>query len=181
MIKDRLTYHGVSRDGSLASSRSMIAKHLSLCGLVMMLAACGDHSPVAQADSGAAATPPKVHDHDRPACPSQNFEVFLDAFADDIALQRAFVHDPLENESVDANAEPEPKPVTRQLERKNLSFPLMPSTQQQRSDGLQRSMTASGPDEMQVKLAKGDSDYQMTLVFRHDDCWTLYRKQDDSL
>lgn len=115
------------------------------------------------------------------ACPSQDFETFLAAFSDDTRIQRAFVHDPLESESVDANAEPGPKLVTHLLSKSQLSFPLIPSEKQQVHDGLKRTVTASGEQEMMVKLAKEDTDYQLILIFRQEGCWTLYRKQDDSL
>ncbi|PXV59807.1 hypothetical protein SAMN04487785_101222 [Dyella jiangningensis] len=98
-----------------------------------------------------------------------------------MAIQKSFTRDPLESETVDANAEPEPKPVTKMLHAAELKFPLMPNAEQQARDELKRTITAIGPEEMQLKLAKEDTDYQMTFVFKKEGCWMLYRKQDDSL
>ena len=67
------------------------------------------------------ATPPSVVDTRHVAssaslsCPAQDFGKFLTAFANHIEVQKAFVSLPLESESVDATAEPEPKPGQTQL------------------------------------------------------------------
>ena len=50
-----------------------------------------------------------------PACPARDFPGFLAAFADDVAVQKAFVAVPLRSDTIDPEAEPEPKPVTTML------------------------------------------------------------------
>ncbi|MBM7093353.1 hypothetical protein JTP67_33590, partial [Streptomyces sp. S12] len=87
------------------------------------------------------------------ACPSQDFDAFLAAFADDIEVQRAFTQRPLRSETVDANADPEPKPVTAMLDGDALSFPLMASRAKQQAEGLVLSQTELNGDK-QVMLAK---------------------------
>lgn len=114
------------------------------------------------------------------ACPSQDFAAFLAAFADSADVQRAFTQRPLRSESVDANADPEPKPVVAMLDGDALSFPLMPSRAKQQADGLVLSQTELNGDK-QVMLAKPDTDYQLSFFFRKGECWTLYRMRDDSL
>ena len=116
-----------------------------------------------------------------PTCPTQAFDTFLTAFANDVAIQKAFVTQPLQSESIDALAEPEPRPVTRMLSFDELHFPLMPNLQRQALDGLQLVKTISGNGEMEVKLVKPDTDYQVLFFFRNDGCWKLYRMRDDSL
>lgn len=162
----------------------MTTKTLIAGVLLITLTACGDHAATASHEQASPANPmPVAHAKDKaaPSCPSQDFGTFITAFTDDVQIQQAFVHDPLESETVDVNADPEPKPVTRTLHKAELSFPLMPSTKEQTHVGLKRTISAIGPGEMQVKLAKDDTDYQLTFLFRNEGCWTLYRKQDDSL
>jgi hypothetical protein len=115
------------------------------------------------------------------ACPAQDFDSFLKHFANDIAVQKAFVSIPLQSDSIDPEAEPEPAPVSRQLDKAQIQFPLMPNEQQQRKQGLSLSKTASSADQVTLKLTKADTDYQLSLFFRHQDCWMLYRIKDDSL
>ena len=161
----------------------MNTRNLAMYLLVAALTACG--KPQQEAASTQvlqrASAPAPLHSDATVACPSQNFETFFDAFSADAQLQKAFVNDPMEIESVDVNAEPEPKLVTRQLKKSELSFPLLPSPQQQIQEGLKRTVTRASNEEMVVKLSKDDTDYQLIFVFRHEGCWTLYRKQDDSL
>jgi len=99
----------------------------------------------------------------------------------DVEVQKAFVTDPLQSDSVDANAEPEPKPVSKMLGRAEITFPVMPSEQQQAKDGLKLTKNDISATEVSVKLAKEDTDYQMSFFFRKDGCWHLYRTKDDSL
>lgn len=114
-------------------------------------------------------------------CPAADFNGFLRQFENHVDLQKAFVADPLEISAIDANAEPEPKAVIRQVSRKDVTFPLMPDEAKQRQDGLQRSITTISPTEASVKLTKSDTDYQMSFHFSHDDCWHLDRVADESL
>jgi hypothetical protein len=114
------------------------------------------------------------------ACPSQDFDVFLKAFADDVQIQQAYTQRPLQSETIDANADPEPKPVTAMLDGDALHFPLMPSAAKQQADGLVLSQTELNGDK-EVMLAKPDTDYQLSFFFRKGECWTLYRMRDDSL
>lgn len=114
------------------------------------------------------------------ACPSQDFSVFLKAFTDDVEVQKAHTQRPLQSDSIDPNADPEPKQVTAMLDGDALRFPVMPNTQTQKNDGLVLSQTELNGDK-QVMLAKPDTDYQLSFFFRKGECWTLYRKRDDSL
>ncbi|MGO1003357.1 hypothetical protein [Lysobacter sp. CA196] len=114
------------------------------------------------------------------ACPSKEFDAFLAAFMDDVAIQKAYTASPLRSETIDADADPEPKPVTTMLDASALSFPVMPGSQKQKDDGLVLSQTELNGDK-EVMLAKPDTDYQMSFFFKKGECWTLYRTRDDSL
>lgn len=133
-------------------------------------------APASQAAAPVATTPAKA----AIACPSQDFDAFLKAFADDVEVQKAHTQRPLQSDSVDPNADPEPKQVTAMLDGDALQFPVMPSTQTQHNDGLILSQTELNGDK-QVMLAKPDTDYQLSFFFRKGECWSLYRKRDDSL
>lgn len=168
-------------------------RHLPLASLAlatMLLSACDSASspsgePAPSPAASVASTPPAATSSTAPAasptCPAEDFASFLPKFMDDVATQRAFVTDPLQSDSVDANAEPEPKPVSKMLGRAEIAFPVMPSEQQQAKDGLKLTKNEISATEVGVKLAKEDTDYQMSFFFRKDGCWHLYRMKDDSL
>lgn len=137
-------------------------------------------APAAQAAAPSATTPAAAPAKAAIACPSQDFDTFLKAFADDVEVQKAHTQRPLQSDSVDANADPEPKQVTAMLDGDALQFPVMPSSQTQKNDGLVLSQTELNGDK-QVMLVKPDTDYQLSFFFRKGECWTLYRKRDDSL
>lgn len=152
--------------------------------LCLTLSACnaGGQSP----DTATAATPAKPSTTHAPiaatpACPSQDFDQFLTAFASDVEVQKAHVAIPLESETVDANAEPEPRPVVKRLALADLKFPLLPSPQQQARERLELAKTITDAKHIEIKLAKPDTDYQMVYLFQNDGCWKLSRMRDDSL
>ncbi|MGX0954783.1 hypothetical protein AB7M18_000911 [Pseudomonas viridiflava] len=115
------------------------------------------------------------------ACPAQDFDGFLKRFANDIEVQKAFVSTPLQSEYIDPEAQPEPRPVSELLDRSQLQFPLMPSYQQQHDQGLTLVKQLKGPDQAVIKLSKADTGYQLSLFFKREACWMLYRIQDESL
>lgn len=115
-----------------------------------------------------------------PVCPSRDFPVFLAAFADDVALQKAFVAVPLRSDSVDADATPEPKPVSRLLTMNQMRFPLMPSKHDQAGYRLKQDVTVVSRDEMRVRLYTPDTDNQVTYAFRRETCWMLYHIKEDT-
>lgn len=163
----------------LSFGRLRQASVASLLLAMLALAGCdrsaGPTTTTAAATSSQAAAPPAAH------CPADAFDRFLPIFENDLAIQKAYVTDPLQNDSVDPNADPEPKPVSKSIPRAEVAFPVMPSQAQQTKDGLVATQTADGPTEISLKLVKPDTDYQMTFFFRKDECWHLYRIKDDSL
>ncbi len=145
----------------------------------VLLVACDKAPPPATTPAADKAIAPATASV--PRCPAEAFDRFLPLFESDVAVQKAYVTDPLQSDSVDPNADPEPKPVSKSIPRAEVAFPVMPSQAQQTKDGLVATQTAGGPTEVSVKLVKPDTDYQMTFFFRKDDCWHLYRVKDDSL
>jgi hypothetical protein len=131
------------------------------------------------ANMAAAAAAPSTQE--AAECPSQNFDAFLAAFMDSPQLQKAYTSRPLESISIDPDAEPEPAPVTKQLDGADLRFPVMPSTKKQKADGLARQLSKLPGGGRQVTLVKPDTDYQLLFSFRKGKCWQLYRVDDESL
>ncbi|WP_331646027.1 hypothetical protein [Luteibacter sp.] len=115
-------------------------------------------------------------------CPANTFDDFLPKFSDDVSVQKRYIVDPLESDTIDANAEPEPAPVKKMLTKDQITFPVMPDSARQHKDGLVLKKTPEGDAGFAVELAKPDTDYQMTFHFRSaEGCWQLYRTEDDSL
>lgn len=115
------------------------------------------------------------------ACPSSSFDGFLKAFREDVQVQKAFSAEPLESQTVDATAEPEPALVTKMLTATELQFPLIPSEQQQAQEGLTMRQSALENGDTKVTLVKEDTDYQMSFYFRKNECWQLFRIRNESL
>lgn len=115
------------------------------------------------------------------ACPSPSFDGFLKSFMESVEVQKAFSAEPLESQSVDATAEPEPALVTRMLTAAELRFPLIPNEQQQGQEGLTMRQSALENGVTKVTLAKEDTDYQVSFYFRRNQCWQLFRIRNESL
>ncbi|WP_342237257.1 hypothetical protein [Inquilinus sp. OTU3971] len=116
-----------------------------------------------------------------PACPSADIDAFLKAFIDDVAVQRAFTAQPLRNRYVNSTAEPEPRPVTEMVSEPALLFPVIPSREEQVTLGLEARWLERGGTRAVLRLAKPDSDLQLTYVFDRQACWQLVERMDDSL
>lgn len=149
--------------------------HSSLA-FALLLTACDKAPPPSQAPAAASTAAAQAS-----RCPADDFDAFLPLFQNDVSLQKAYVTDPLQSDSVDPNADPEPKPVSKMLAKAEVTFPVMPSQADQAKDGLTATRTATSPTEVTIKLAKPDTDYQMSFFFRKNGCWQLYRVKDDSL
>lgn len=115
------------------------------------------------------------------ACPSPSFDGFLKDFIESVEVQKAFSAEPLESQTVDAAAEPEPALVTKMLTATELKFPLIPSEQQQSKEGLTMRQSVLESGDTKVTLAKEDTDHQMSFYFRKNQCWQLYRIRNESL
>ncbi|SFW62864.1 hypothetical protein SAMN02800691_2679 [Luteibacter sp. UNCMF366Tsu5.1] len=185
--------HAIHEFHGLPPSRALrTAARSATCLLAAaLLAACGPSSPPPpQAPSPVAATSaanaatvaaPSAASASATTCPAESFDQFLPLFENDVSVQKTYVTDPLQSDSVDPNADPEPKPVSKSLPKDQVTFPIMPSQSDQAKDGLTAKRTDTSATDIAVKLVKPDTDYQMTFFFRKDDCWHLYRVKDDSL
>jgi len=145
----------------------------------VLLAACESQGAASRPEI----SPPEVASakYDSPAgvaCPSRDFPAFLDAFVDSTEIQQAFTTKPLQVDSLDSNAEPEPEVVSTMVS--DVTFPVIPSKEEQTSEGMLLSVERAVDDAI-VTLEKPDTDYQVRYHFRIEKCWLLVRKEDKSL
>lgn len=113
-------------------------------------------------------------------CPSGDFKTFLDAFSESKELQVKLTNFPLQKLHV-IDAEPEPKPVVKFIDRSQVTFPLIPSVTERRSRKLTVRFDAVSRHKAKITLRKEDTGYQIAYFFKKDDCWRLVRIEDWSL
>lgn len=145
--------------------------------LLAPLCACSQTGP----DDHTTVATPSTAGKPTTTCPAPTFDGFFKRFADDVALQKIYVTDPLQSDSIDPNAEPEPATVTKSVAKASLSYPLMPDTATQTTNKLVVT-THHDASDISVQITKPDTDDQRVFHFRPTDgCWTLYRVEDQSL
>ena len=115
------------------------------------------------------------------ACPSEDFPSFIHAYMDNEAIQRKFIRYPLPSLYVDATAEPEPKEIVETLQRGQVEFPIMPSSQEQKDIPLELKIIDMKATEAKVLLFQPGTDYGLIFYFQKNACWELVRKEDHSL
>ena len=117
------------------------------------------------------------------ACPSRHFPEFIKAFSENTEIQAAFTKYPLQQQSLDTNAEPEPKPVVRKLPRNQISFPVLPKEIERKKQSLEVRVDSVTGSNAKVTLVKPDTDYQVTYEFElyTNSCWYLLSVDDQSL
>ena len=114
-----------------------------------------------------------------PGCAEGEFDTFLQRFARDLAFQRRNTALPLPKLAIDANAQPEPKPVEISIATWP-SHGLFPSAARIEADSLSIETVATKQGRL-VHLKKADTDYLVDFLFEHRSCWTLVRIEDFSL
>lgn len=112
------------------------------------------------------------------ACPAQDFSEFIIAFSENIEVQMAFTKYPLQQQRLDANAEPEPKPVLRELRREQVSFPVIPNQAERKKQSLVFRINENKSNYKKLTILKDDSDYQVDYFFSRNSCWRLERIED---
>lgn len=115
------------------------------------------------------------------ACPHPAFDTFLKHFGNEITLQEKATADPLLDSYVDAGAEPEPRTVERPLALAAVEWPVMPDPAGLAGQGRQVQVTAVADGQMQVQIRTPDSSDQQTYTFAQKPCWTLVKREDESI
>ena len=117
------------------------------------------------------------------ACPAGDFTGFFRAFANSTEVQRQFSATSVDFSAYEASDDtPDPVMVTRNRPREAIQYPVIPTTAQQRAEGLRTRFLAQSNGDQIVDLTKPDTDYQLRFVFnRVGACWELEAKIDQSL
>lgn len=152
---------------------------------LLVLAACKPATTPAQGGIPEAepkpAIPTGIAAEPKTPCPDADFAAFLKRFESSVEVQRASTADPLVMDSIDSDAMPEPKRVTKQVPLADVEFPVLFGTSQRETEGLQETVTELGPSEREVTHGIPDSDAQVRFNFRADPCWKLVRVSNDMI
>lgn len=155
----------------------------ALLAFALTLAACKPAAAPAAPEASTPAAPQSsaAASAQTAACPDADFTAFLKRFEASADAQRGATADPLTMESVDAEAMPEPRRVTRQVALADVTFPVMPERAMRQAEGLQETLTEPSPTERVVKHAVPDSGVQVRYDFQASPCWKLVRVSDDTI
>ncbi|MGV6484046.1 hypothetical protein ACTUVJ_002618 [Stenotrophomonas indicatrix] len=165
----------------LRRSLALLAPALGLA-----LSACTPAPQPAPAEAPAPAAAPAstakaVEPAPAVACPHPAFDTFLKHFGNEITLQEKATADPLLDSYVDAGAEPEPRTVERPVALADVEWPVMPDPAGLAGQGRQMQVTAVADGQMQVQIRTPDSSDQQTYTFAQKPCWTLVKREDESI
>lgn len=164
------------------------AARLALLALLFAPAACQPAS--GPAESAASAPPAASEPVEAPTpagaepaaaeCPDPDFAAFLKRFEGSVDAQRAATADPLTMVSIDADAQPEPAPVSKQVPLAEVQFPVMSDEARRKSEGLEQVVQELAGDRQEVTVRVPDSGIQTRYEFHATPCWKLVRVSDDT-
>jgi hypothetical protein len=110
------------------------------------------------------------------ACPSTNFQEFLEIFAESEAVQRAFTKTPLITLSIDPDANPNPVRVVNMLEYWQIKFPVFPPARERAERSITFQVHGVLVDRhatVDIVNSTGRAIAIMSYYFSKDDCWRL--------
>lgn len=115
-------------------------------------------------------------------CSRDSFVEFFTEFSRDIAVQEKSVADVLIYESIDIEAEPEPKKVFREVPLAEVEWPIINHWGQWLNAGREVTFEASGRYGMRVQVRTPDTSDQQTYGFSTEGgCWKLVWITDESV
>ncbi len=114
-------------------------------------------------------------------CRYPGFDSFLLHFGREIALQQTAVADPLISESVDMDAEPEPRMIRETIALYDLDWPVMPDPSTLPEVGREIKVSHEPDGGMAVLISTPDTSDQQTYHFAQRPCWQLVRIVDDAI
>ncbi|ELC7363806.1 hypothetical protein [Stenotrophomonas maltophilia] len=138
-----------------------------------------DAAPAAAAPATTAAEPTPVAA--RSECTHPEFDTFLEHFGNEIALQEKATADPLLDSYIDAEAEPEPRKVESRLALADVEWPVMPDPAALAGQGREMQVSLLADGQRQVQIRTPDSSDQQTYTFAQTPCWTLVKREDESI
>lgn len=158
------------------------ARPALLAFFFLTLAACKPATAPAAPEPRATPEPqtPIATSSPAPACADADFAAFLQRFASSADAQRASTADPLTMQSVDANAQPEPAPVSKEVPLVEVKFPIMFDAAERKAQGLEQSVRELAPDRQEVTVNVPDTGIQTRYEFHASPCWQLIRVSDDT-
>ncbi|MGF6417598.1 hypothetical protein ABH900_001065 [Stenotrophomonas sp. AN71] len=128
-----------------------------------------------------ACTPTPAPPPARSECPYAEFEGFLKHFGNEITLQERATADPLLDSYIDAEAEPEPRKVESRLALADVEWPVMPDPAALAGQGREMQISVLADGQRQVQIRTPDSSDQQTYTFAQAPCWTLVKREDESI
>ncbi|HFT6994815.1 hypothetical protein [Stenotrophomonas maltophilia] len=157
------------------------------CGVALV--ACTPESPPTPTETAPAAPAPTstaaaVQPAPAPAsaeCPYPQFDAFLKHFGNEIALQEKATADPLLDSYIDPEAEPEPRKVESRLALADVEWPVMPDPAALAGQRREMQVSALADGQRQVQIRTPDSSDQQTYTFAQAPCWTLVKREDESI
>lgn len=152
----------------------MVTCRSFLLALSLALAGCKPQAEPA-VPAPAAATSSATTD-----CPDADFDGFLKRFSADIAVQEKATADPLSMTEIDPDAQPEPKPVTRDIPLAQVRWPVIPNLDIARNGGREVVVSEEAGGR-QVLVRTPDTSDQQVYHFAQRPCWTLVKVDDQSL
>ncbi len=138
-------------------------------------------APAAPAPTSTAAAVQPAPAPASPECPYPQFDAFLKHFGHEIALQEKATADPLLDSYIDAEAEPEPRKVESRLALADVEWPVMPDPAALAGQGREMQVSALADGQRQVQIRTPDSSDQQTYTFAQAPCWTLVKREDESI
>lgn len=144
---------------------------------VLLLAACSAGEPAAPTSTTAAVDTPTASTEQ---CPDSSFEQFLEQFSSQISVQETATADPLTSSHINADAQPEPALETEQIPLAEVVWPVMPNLTQARRAGRQVQLSEEGQSRV-VTLSTPDTSDQQRYHFQRQPCWTLVKREDQSI
>ncbi|WP_242101562.1 hypothetical protein [Lysobacter sp. M2-1] len=159
-----------------AKHRNSSSQRLLIAVLVAwLLAACKASAPAADAPGAAPAEPAaSVPVAAAVACPSQEFDQFLQAFMRDVAVQRAYTRDPYALTLYDPQ-NLEADPTTMQLAAGEVTFPVMLTADELERQGVVWEVERKAQDAYVVSAhSQGSGAYAVAFTFKRGaGCWEL--------
>lgn len=157
------------------------------CAVVLVACTPAPQAPHTATEASSAAAAPATTPAEptavaaRGECLYPDFDAFLKHFGNEIALQEKATADPLLDSYIDAEAEPEPRKVESRLARADVEWPVMPDPAALAGQGREMQVSLLADGQRQVQIRTPDSSDQQTYTFAQAPCWTLVKREDESI
>jgi hypothetical protein len=113
-------------------------------------------------------------------CPATNFDDFFKHFLNEQTTQKAFTKFPIKK-TILVDADPEPRAVTKKLNKSDVKFPLAPAEEARRAMKILARVEKTKTLHPRGVIYKEDTDYQVVYFFSKNQCWHLTKIEDRSL